>query len=362
VPVNKSRTRRQFLGATAIGTVGLTLPALADLRPLPVPAAVAAQPAGVIKPARLKAGDTVGLINPSGATYNPIDLDVVRESLMALGLKVKVGTHVLARHGYLAGRDEQRAADLNAMFQDGGVQAILCVRGGWGAARILPLIDYDAIRRQPKILLGYSDITALHTAIHARTGLVTFHGPVGISRWNKFNVAWIKRVLFDAEAVTMQNDSSFDPDDSLTQVENRIRTLTPGTARGRLVGGNLTVLTAILGSNYLPAWKGRILFLEDVQEAPYRIDRMLTQLKLAGVLGQVSAVVFGTCDECDPGQGYGSLTLEDILADHLKPLGIPAWHGAMIGHIEKQFTIPIGIDAEVDATKGTIRLLEPGVL
>jgi len=357
-------TRRDFLGVSALGAVGLALPDRPDARDMSGPvdvSAATAQPAGVLKPPRLKASQTVGLINPAGATYNPIDLDIVRESLLAMGLNVKVGAHVLARHGYLAGRDHERAADVNAMFKDPGVHAVLCVRGGWGCARILPMIDYDAIRRQPKILLGYSDITALHTAIHARTGLVTFHGPVGISRWNKFNVDWLKRVLFDAEAVTLQNERAFDPDDSLTQVENRIRTLTAGTARGRMIGGNLTVLTAILGSSYLPEWKGRILFLEDVQEAPYRIDRMLTQLKLGGILDQVSAVVFGTCDDCSPGQGYGSLTLEDILIDHLQPLGVPAWHGAMIGHIEKQFTVPIGIDAEVDATKGTIRLLEPAV-
>lgn len=347
--VHTTKTRRQFLGGAAVAAASLSLPVWA------------AQPSPFAKPPRLRPGQTIGLINPSGATYNPVDLDIVRESLVALGVKVKVGAHVLARHGYLAGRDEERASDVNAMFKDDDVHAILCVRGGWGAARILPMLDYDAIRRQPKILLGYSDITALHTAIHARTGLITFHGPVGISRWNKFNVDWIRRILFDAEAVTLQNDSTFDPDDSLTQVENRIRTLTPGTARGRLVGGNLTVLTAILGSSYLPAWKGRILFLEDVQEAPYRVDRMLTQLKLAGILSQVNGVIFGTCDECDPGEGYGSLTLEDILVDHLKPLGVPAWHGAMIGHIEKQFTVPIGIDAEIDATKGTIRLLESAV-
>ena len=344
-------TRREFLGAAALSTLSLAAPRSP---------ALTAQGAAV-KPPRLTPGHTVGLINPAGATYNPVDLDIVRESLVALGLKVKVGAHVHARHGYLAGRDEDRAADLNGMFKDPAVNAVLCVRGGWGSARLLPMIDYDAIRRQPRILLGYSDITALHTAIHARTGLVTFHGPVGTSRWNKFNVDWIRRILFQAEAVTLQNESTFDPDDSLTQVQNRIRTLTPGTARGRLIGGNLTVLTAILGSTYLPSWKGRILFLEDVQEAPYRVDRMLTQLKLAGVLNQVSAVVFGTCDECSPGQGYGSLTLEDILVDHIKPLGVPAWHGAMIGHIEKQFTVPIGIDAEVDASKGTIRLLEPAV-
>ncbi|HXG89343.1 MAG TPA: LD-carboxypeptidase [Vicinamibacterales bacterium] len=347
-------TRREFLSATSLAAVGSSLPALPAYQPASLPARV--------KPARLKPGDQIGLINPAGATFNPIDLDVIRETMTALGLRARVGKSVLNRYGYLAGRDEERAADVNEMFRDAEVRAILCVRGGWGCARILPLLDYGAIQRQPKILLGYSDITALHAAIQVRSGVVTFHGPVGISRWNKFNVDWIRRILFNGEAVTLQNDSSFDADDSLVQTQNRIRTITPGVARGRLVGGNLTVLTAILGSPYVPEWKGRVLFLEDVQEAPYRIDRMLTQLQLAGVLSQVSAVVFGTCDECNPGQGFGSLTLDDIFLDHLKPLGIPAWYGAMIGHVEKQFTIPLGIEAEVDATKGTIKLLEPAVL
>ena len=316
----------------------------------------------LLKPPRLRPGHTVGLVNPAGATYNPVDVDIVKESVEALGLRVKIGAHVLDRHGYFAGRDEHRAADLNAMFRDPDVHAVLCVRGGWGSARLLPLVDFEAVAARPKILVGYSDITALHVALHARTGLVSFHGPVGISKWNKFSVDWIRRLLFDGEAVTLQNDMSFDPDESLTQVKHRMRTITPGVARGRLLGGNLTVLTALLGSRYLPDWNGCVLFLEDVQEAPYRVDRMLTQLKLAGVLQQARAVVFGTCEDCHPGQGYGSLTLEDILVDHLAPLGVPAWHGAMIGHIERQFTVPIGIEAEVDAAKGAIRLLEPAVV
>jgi muramoyltetrapeptide carboxypeptidase len=132
-------------------------------------------------------------------------------------------------------------------------------------------------------------------------------------------------------------------------------------ARGRLLGGNLTVLTAIIGSPYLPAWDDCILFVEDVDEEPYRVDRMFTQLALSGILGKARAVIFGTCSECEPGEGYGSLTLTDVLNDHVKPLGVPAWQGAMIGHIPRQFTLPVGLEVEVDATAGTIRMLEPAV-
>lgn len=312
-------------------------------------------------PPRLRPGDTVGLVNPAGATWNPVDVDIVREAFEALGLRVKVGRHVLDRHGYLAGRDEDRAADVDRMFTDSEVNGIVCIRGGWGCARILPLLDYETIAAHPKPLLGYSDITALHMAIQARAGLVTFHGPVGIARWNRFNVDWLRRVVFEAEAVTFDNDRSFNADQTLVQRENRIRVLTPGAARGRLLGGNLTVLSAIVGSRYLPDFTGAVLFLEDVEEAPYRIDRMLTQLKLAGILDRVAAVVFGQCTDCSPGAGYGSLTLDDVLVEHVQSLGVPAWHGAQIGHITEQFTLPVGAEVEVDAGAGTIRMLAPAV-
>jgi muramoyltetrapeptide carboxypeptidase len=323
--------------------------------------AQSSSPRPLVRPSRLQPGDTVGLVNPAGATWSTIDVDIVRESFEAMGLKVKVGAHVLDRHGYLAGTDANRAADLNAMFADRTVKGVVCIRGGWGCARLLPLLDFEVIRANPKVLLGYSDITALHHAIHSRTGLVTFHGPVGISEWNAFNVGWLKRVVFGAEAVTFENDRTFDAAETLVQRQNRIATITPGTARGRLVGGNLTVLSTIIGSGYLADFRDAVLFVEDVGEAPYRIDRMFQQMTLAGLLRQVKAVVWGTCSECDPGEGFGSFTVEDVLMQHLKPLGVPAWHGAMIGHVTKQFTLPFGADVEVDATKGTIRMIEPAV-
>lgn len=314
-----------------------------------------------VRPRRLRPGDTVAIVAPATATFFPVDLDIARESLEAMGLKVIVGEHIFARHGNLAGRDEERAADLNGFFSDPTVSGIVALRGGWGSARLLPLLDYDAIAANPKVLLGYSDITALLLAIHARTGLVTFHGPVASSRWNRFAYGLMRRLIFDGEALTFENVKQVEPGE-LAQRQHRIRTLNPGTARGRLLGGNLTVLTALLGSPYLPDFSGAILFLEDTNEAPYRIDRMITQLKLAGVLEEVRGLVFGECTECDPGEGsYGQLTLEEILLDHVKPLGIPAWHGAMIGHIPRQFTLPVGSEVAIDAGAGTIRMLAPAV-
>ena len=170
----------------------------------------------------------------------------------------------------------------------------------------------------------------------------------------------MKRVLWDGEAALFEN--AREKDDTLVPVKNRTRTITPGPARGKLLGGNLTVFTTILGSPYVPDFRDAILFVEDVQEAPYRIDRMFTQLKLAGVLDQVKGVVWGTCSKCDPGDGFASLTIPDVLDDHVKRLGVPAYYGAMIGHVERQFTLPVGAQVELDADAGTIRMLEPAVV
>lgn len=316
--------------------------------------------AAILKPRRLRRGDTVGLINPAGPTFEKVDIEIAEESITALGLKFKPGAHLRDRYGYLAGKDGDRAADINAMFADPDVQAIICVRGGWGCNRLLPLLDYGVIRKNPKILMGYSDVTSLLVGIYAKTGLVTFHGPVGSSTWNRFSIDYVQRVLFEGERVMMQNPVVLG--DNLTQVKDRIDTITPGKAQGRLVGGNLSVLSAMVGSEYLPDWKNHILFLEDTDEQIYRVDRMLTQLKLAGVLNSVSGVVFGKCTNCGPGDGFGSLTLEEVFADLLKPLNVPCWSGAMIGHIENKFTVPLGIQAEIDANNGTIQLLEPAVV
>jgi muramoyltetrapeptide carboxypeptidase len=355
IPVQRLMiTRRSFLQ-----TAGAVVAAGPATTRVTSPGARPAVPTS-IKPPRLKVGDTVGLIDPASASFERAPIDIVVDTLAALGLKARPGAHLFDRYGYLAGTDRNRAEDINAFFADPSVNAILAVRGGWGCARILPLLDFRTIGRNPKILLGYSDLTALLLAIHAKTALVTFHGPVGISTWNAFKVDYLKRVLFAGEAVTFENLK--EAGENLVPVENRITTITPGVARGRLAGGNLTVLSAIVGSGYLPDWEGRILFIEDVEEKLYRIDRMLTQLSLAGILSKVKGVVFGNCTRCEPGEGYGSLTLEEILNDHLKPLGVPAWSGAMIGHLDRQFTLGEGIEVEIDAGRGTIRMLEAAVV
>src|SRR4051794_14145708 len=346
--------RREFLGSAALAAAGSTFPLTARAEAAP----------GAVKPKRLAAGDTVTLVAPANATFNTVDLQIARESLEALGFEVKVGAHLLDRHGYLAGDDKARADDINRAFADTSVAAVHAIRGGWGSARLLPHLDFDTIRRNPKVLIGYSDITALLLSVQAKTGLITFHGPIGLGRWDPYSLDYYKRVLFNGEQVTYTNKRDISADrNALTPVEFRTRTITPGRARGRLLGGNLTVLTTILGSPYLPDWDNAVLFCEDVHEDLYRIDRMLTQLKLAGVLGRIKGFVFGGCSECGPGDGnYGALTIEEIFADHIQPLGVPAWSGAMIGHAQPQWTVPEGAQVEIDATAATITLLESPVI
>jgi len=345
--------RRTFLAAAAAPWL---VPANGHLF-----AASSVQTPGTLKPARLQVGDTVGLVTPATAMYQQDEVDIARESLEGLGLTVEIGQHVRDRHGSLGGQDADRAADINRFFADTTVKAILPTRGGWGTARLLPLLDYDLIRRNPKILMGFSDITALLNGIHARTGLVTFHGPNAGGRWDQFSVDYVRRVLFQGESVSFENPKSTADRNVLTQIENRVRVITPGQATGRLLGGNLTVLTAILGSPYVPDFEDSILFLEDVGEQWYRVDRMMTTLKLAGILPKIRGFVFGTCNECEPGSGFASLTPEDIFKDHIAPLGVPAWSGAMIGHGHAQWTLPVGARVSIDAGAGTITMAEPGV-
>lgn len=334
--------RRQFLQTLSLATFATQIPQLT------VHGQMSANT--IIKPPRLRAGDTVGLVAPAGI-FDLKYIEVVQQYLTRLGLKTKQGKHIFDRYGYLAGQDSDRAQDLNDMFADDSVAAILAIRGGWGCNRILPLLNYPLIRSHPKILMGYSDITALLLALNARSQIITFHGPVATSTWTPFMLDYLKRILFDGETVKLQNTNS---------PEGQVQTIVPGKAKGKLVGGNLSVLSAMVGSPYLPSWYKSILFVEDTNEDIYRVDRMLTQLKNAGILNQISGFIFGQCSDCSQGD-EPSLTLMQVLQDHILPLEIPAWYGSMIGHIQDKFILPIGMSVEINATVGTIELLEAAV-
>ena len=347
--------RRDVLAAGALLPGSASAAALAGS-----PSTASAQPPAR-KPPRLKAGDTVGLVEPSWSSGDRFEVALAMETIRAMGLVPKLGPHVGTRYGYLAGRDAERAADLNAMFKDPEVRAIFAIRGGSGAARILPLLDWATIRANPKLLIGYSDITALHMAMAARVGTPTVHGPNVSSsgnNWGKLSWDAFRALAFEGTMPTFANPPGVD--DRLVQRSGRIRTFGQGRASGRLLGGNLTVLTALMGTPYLPDFNGAILFLEDVDEGPHRIDRMLTQLALGGILRRVAGVVFGQCTRCtETSPMIGGFTVSDVLDQHLTPLRIPAFEGALFGHVPDQFSLPVGIRAEIDAIAGTIRLLEP---
>ncbi|HEY9299933.1 MAG TPA: LD-carboxypeptidase, partial [Phormidium sp.] len=244
--------RRQFLQAFGLAALTSQLPKIAQANSFSKT---------ILKAPSLKVGDTVGLVNPASFISSE-DVEEVKQTLTNLGLKYKLGAHILDRYGYLAGKDIDRAADINAMFADPSVKAILTLRGGWGCNRILPLINYQLIRKNPKIIMGYSDITSLLLAIYALSGIVTFHGPVATSTWNQFTVDYVQRILFKGEAFTMQNAPFIG--ENLTSLPLQVETITPGKARGKLVGGNLSVLSAMVGSTYLPNWQGTILFIEEI--------------------------------------------------------------------------------------------------
>jgi muramoyltetrapeptide carboxypeptidase len=247
------------------------------------------------------------------------------------------------------------------MFGDGEVKALIAVRGGWGVARMLPYLNYDLIGANPKPVLGFSDITGLHLALQARAGLVSFHGSNASSGWAPTSVASFNALLVNGETPTWRNPVA--TEDRLVQRRWRTVSIKSGVARGRLLGGNLTVLSALVGTPFMPDTRGAILVLEDTNEAEYRVDRMLTHLGLAGILGQISGFIFGQCTDCTaPASGYGNFPLSEIFDQHIKPLGIPAFHGAYFGHIANQPFIPMGALAEMDSGAGTFRLLEPAVL
>ncbi len=315
----------------------------------------------LLKPQRLQPGSVVGIVSPASATFVREELDIVLDAVRGLELIPQLAPHLLDRYGYLAGRDRNRAADINQFFADSSVAAILPIRGGWGCSRILPYLDYDRLQQNPKIIIGFSDITALILAINARTNMVTFHGPNGLTAWKPTQTEYFRRVLFAGETVKFQNFQDESDRHRLMQVKYRIQTVTPGQARGRLIGGNLSVLSAIVGSPYAPNFNGAILFLEDVKENIYRIDRLITHLKIAGVFDRLAGLIFGQFPDCLPDADYGSLTLEEVIWDHIQPLGIPAWCGAAIGHIEPVLTLPMGIEVEIDASAGTIQMLESAV-
>ncbi|MEX2177331.1 MAG: LD-carboxypeptidase [Gemmatimonadaceae bacterium] len=293
----------------------------------------------------IPAGARVALIAPAGPLRLPADLDRALANAKTLDWEPVVADHVRERAGYLAGSDADRLADLNAALNDDSIDAVWCLRGGYGAMRLLAGIDYDALRRRPKAIIGYSDITAVLCALQTQCGLSGIHGPTARAKLTPF-----------AERSLRAAASGGDP----CGVVSGARTLVPGSARGTLIGGNLALLCAVHGTPYQPDYNGAILVLEDVNEASYRIERMLMQLRLSGDLQRCAAIAFGsftnTGDSEDKGLG-GTRSVAAVIKEAAVAVGVPSLAGVPVGHIDDQWSLPLGQHAELDANEKRLTIL-----
>jgi len=288
----------------------------------------------------LEPGAHVALIAPAGPLQKPEDLPRAQENTRLLGWEPIVGSHATDRHGYLAGTDRDRLNDINRALRDPKIDAIWCLRGGYGMMRILPGIDYDALSRTPKAIIGYSDVTALHAAVQRKCRLVTYHAPTAREAMTELSRDSLRR------AVVEQTDSC--------GVAPNAREINAGVAEGRLVGGNLAVLTSLCGTPFAPDLSDGILVLEDINEPVYRIDRMLQQLILAGAFNGCRAIVFGECVKCPDDAGGGGRPFDEVLGEIAHSLGVPCLAGIPVGHIAEQWTIPLGATATIDTAKRSI--------
>jgi muramoyltetrapeptide carboxypeptidase len=308
------------------------------------------------EPKALKCGDTIGLIAPSSPTQNPENVELSVKKLVEMGFKVKVAESCYGNYGYLAGRDDIRARDINLMFADKDVAGILCLRGGYGTPRILDKLDYDVIKKNPKAFIGYSDITAIHIALNQKCKLVTFHGPMATSDMIDDFDDFTKESFI--RAITLK-----EPLKELNNPEGiEIKCLTPGKASGSITGGNLSLIVSTLGTKYEIDTKGKLLLIEEIDEEPYRVDRMLTQLRLAGKFDDCSGLIIGDWNNCVPKNSRPSLTLMELFEDIILPSKKPAIYNFMTGHCKPKITVPLGVEAELDATACTLTLKESAVI
>ncbi|HNW59703.1 MAG TPA: LD-carboxypeptidase [bacterium] len=343
-------TRREFLGGlAATGALAAWMtPLQSEAAPLPL-----------IKPAALREGDCVGLVAPASPAFEPSTLREGQMALEQLGYRVKVGRNAARKWGYLAGPDAARAEDLMAMFRDPEVRAIFALRGGYGTIRMLPLLDYRVIRAHPKILIGYSDITSLHLAVHKLAGIVTYHGAVATSTFNDYSTRYLKAILGRSEAAGRIETPAaalpmlFWPEQS------------PDIVRGPLTGGNLTLVCASLGTPYEIDSAGKVLFLEETGEEPYDLDRMLTQLTQSGKLQAAVAILVDRCARCKPAEYKpafeNTLSVEEVLEDRLAGLGVPVLYGLSIGHVADKPVLPLGVTVAVSKKEAHFALEEAAV-
>ncbi|MFI5251863.1 MAG: LD-carboxypeptidase [Bacteroidota bacterium] len=308
----------------------------------------------ILKPKPLRRGDVIGIAAPASPPASEDELGKGIRYLESLGYRIELGPHLYHRRGYLAGTDEQRTSDLHKLFENRKVKAIFTVRGGYGALRILPYLNFNIFRRNPKILLGYSDITALQLALFSKIGLISFSGPM-------VSVEMAEGLKGHAEEQLWDCLTSTRPPGEI-KIKPRERTIyEKGNASGRVLGGNLTMIAALVGSRFLPREEGHLLLLEEIDEKPYRIDRILAQMKRTKFLNAAGGVVLGKFIGCEPSPGKPSLSLGQIFQDVFQPYEIPVMGHIQYGHVKNPLTIPIGVKARINTAEGTVEFLEGGV-
>lgn len=313
----------------------------------------------MIKPKRLKVGDNVAVIAPSSGVSKQA-FDRALDNIRSIGFTPKEGRYARGSKGFLSGTDDERLHDLHWAFRDPEIKGIWCVRGGSGAPRLLPGLDYQLIKKNPKVFIGFSDITALHLAIFQRTGLVTFHGPVGTSDYSEYTRKHVLSMLVtpsvpykvDVSELNLQSASEL----------FRPTVISPGKGRGPLTGGNLSLIGALGGTPFaLNDVRGKLLFLEDINEPPYKVDRLLTQLRQSVDLSTVAGIALGVFASGEPTRDAPAASLLSVFQDRLGGLGVPVISGLSFGHIRDNFTLPMGIAAELDTEKATLTFLETAV-
>jgi len=314
----------------------------------------------LVRPPRLERGSRVALLAPAGPLLERDDVARAQELCRALGYEPVVGEHALARFGYLAGTDEERLHDLNGALADDTIDAVWCLRGGYGVTRLLDRVDFAALVRRPRAIIGFSDITALLAAVTRRAGVVAFHGPPARAAMPAFTRRHFTRVLTAPEPAGVLEPLP-PPADVLVPQQNRVVTIRGGAAEGTLAGGNLTLLQCLIGTPFFPDMNGALLVLEDVDEDLYRVDRMLAHLRMAGILAGVRGVLAGRFTGLDRSTGDGAFGLDEVLEHYFGPLGVPVVHGLPIGHIDDQWTLPLGARARFDADAGTVEVVEGAV-
>jgi muramoyltetrapeptide carboxypeptidase len=350
--------RRNFINSSFMSVLGLSLldnSLLGQESMLSKP--------NIIKPNSLMPNDLVGVIAPGTAVSDPDDINTAKEAIEYFGLKMKLGDYVINGKGYKSRTVEERLIDLHNMFRNPEVKAIITIRGGYGSPQLLDGIDYKLIKDNPKIFMGYSDITAMLIAINKMTDMVTFHGPVLLSAFSDYTISNFKKAVFRKEPIGLTTNAK---DKNTFREVFPIRTVRGGKAAGQLIGGNMSMICGTLGTPYEIETKDKLLFIEDVGEQPYRIDRMLTQLRLAGKLQSAKGIIVGYCKGCDydvlqPSRIW-DYSLGEIVDNLLGNLGIPVIYGLTIGHTSNQLTLPIGVNAELDADAKTLNIIESGVV